>query len=74
MKKIELVTVERLLYGIDDDINLVVGKMLGNLVPCSYRPTVALLQVGRTPGCVCKATYHDGLRLLSPGHMEVKRT
>ena len=59
MKKIELVTVKRLFNRIDDDIHLVIGKMLGNLIPCTYRPTVALFQVGRTPRCVQMMNRHS---------------
>ena len=52
MQQIELVAVQRLLHGVDDNIHVVPRKMLGNLVAGSNSPSVTLLQVGRTPRCI----------------------
>ena len=52
MQQIELVAVQRLFHRVDDDIHVVLGKMLGNLVPGSNTPSVTLLQVGRSPRCI----------------------
>ena len=41
-----------LFHRVDDDINVVLGTMLGNLVPGSNTPSVTLLQVGRSPRCI----------------------
>ena len=52
MQEVELVAVERLLHGIDDDIHVVPGKMLGNLVARPDSPSVPLFEVGRAPRCI----------------------
>jgi len=49
VQQVELVAVQRFFHRIDDDIHIVPGKMLGNLVACSNAPSVTLLQVGRSP-------------------------
>ena len=49
MQQVELVAVQRLFHRVDDDIHIVPGKMLGNLVACPDSPSVTLLQVGRSP-------------------------
>ena len=45
MKQVELVTVQRLLHGVDDDIYIVSRKVLSNLVAGTHATTVTLLQV-----------------------------
>ena len=59
VKKIKFVTVERLFNCIDDDIHLVLGKMLGNLIPCTHRTTVALLQIRRSPWRIQMMNRHS---------------
>ena len=45
VQEVELVRVKRLFHRIDDDINLVVGIQLGNLVTSTHTSTVTLCQV-----------------------------
>ena len=45
VQEIELVRVKRLFHRIDDDIHLVVGIDLGNLVTSTHPSTVTLCQV-----------------------------
>ena len=43
VQQVELVAVQRLFHSVDDDIHVVPGKMLGNLVACPDSPSVTLL-------------------------------
>ena len=49
VQQVEFVAVQRLFHRIDDDIHIVAGKMLGNLVARTHTTPVTLLQVGRAP-------------------------
>ena len=46
VQQVELVTVERSFYSIDDHVHLVVGKLFGYLVAFADGSTVALLEIG----------------------------
>ena len=43
VQQVELVAVKRLLHGIDDDVHVVTGKMLGNLVARPDSPSILLV-------------------------------
>ena len=49
VQQVELVAVQRLFHRVDDDIHIVPGKTLGNLVARPNSASVTLLQVGWTP-------------------------
>ena len=45
MQQIELIAIQGTLYGIDDDIDLVVRKLLGDKISFSDGTPIALLKV-----------------------------
>ena len=52
LQEVELVAVKCPLYGIDDDVDVIASKLLGNLIAGAPGTTVALLQIRRPPGYV----------------------
>ena len=57
----ELVGIQRTLHGIDDDIHLIAGILLGHPVAFSDSPTLSLLHVGGSPGRVELMDSHDAV-------------
>ena len=61
MQQIELITVQRTFYSVDNYIDLVVRKFLGDKISLAHGSSVALLQVRRSPRRVQMMDRHGTL-------------
>ena len=61
MEEVELVAVQRSLYGIDDNIDRIIRALLGYLIALAYGSPVALLEVRWSPGGVEVMNGHGSL-------------
>ena len=61
LKQVELITIEGTLHSVDDDIYIVIGVELGNLIARTSGTAITLLQVGGSPGYVDVMDCHGTL-------------
>ncbi len=73
LQKIELVRVQRLLDGIYNDVDIVSGEILGNLIAGSDGSTVTLLQVTRAPGSIKVMDRDTTLLCVDSGAKHLRR-